>query len=105
MSPLIVNVRRITIEEQVLERDYIINELRQVGRDISSKDRKDSIKDTYGLTRREVEVSLLIMDCMTNILIADKLGISSRTIDNHLQAIYKKLNIHNRTALARLMNQ
>lgn len=102
VSPLIVNVRRITTEEQVLERDYIINELRQLGQVTKSV---DSIRETYELTKREVEVSLLIMDGMTNILIADKLGVSSRTVDNHLQAIYKKLNIHNRTALAKLMNQ
>ena len=105
VSPLIVNVRRITMEEQVLERDYIINELRLVGHETNSVERMVSIQETYGLTKREVDVSLLIMDGMTNILIADKLGVSSRTVDNHLQAIYKKLNIHNRTALANLMHQ
>jgi|GEM_PF-1975995 len=105
VAPLIVNVRRIAIQEKVLERDFIISELSESNDSVLSGKQTNSKTKSFGLTERESDVSSLIMEGKTNIVIADELGVSIRTIENHLRAIYKKLNIHNRTALASLMHQ
>lgn len=48
------------------------------------------------LTRREVEVLQHIVTGDTNKEIASKLYCSKRTVDFHLQSIYRKLNASNR---------
>jgi DNA-binding NarL/FixJ family response regulator len=54
--------------------------------------------DSYdGLTERELEVLRLIARGATNRQVANCLWISERTVDNHVQNIYKKLNIGDRT--------
>lgn len=54
----------------------------------------------YPLTRREVEVAILVAQGRTNREIAGQLFNSVRTIDNHVQHIYNKLNIDSRPQLA-----
>jgi DNA-binding CsgD family transcriptional regulator/tetratricopeptide (TPR) repeat protein len=51
------------------------------------------------LTRREREIALLAADGGSSKEIADRLFLSVRTVDNHLQNVYSKLGITNRTAL------
>jgi DNA-binding NarL/FixJ family response regulator len=51
------------------------------------------------LTRREADVAVLIRD-MTNKEIAERLVLSERTIDNHVQNIMNKLNLHHRAQIA-----
>jgi len=52
------------------------------------------------LTDREKEVALLIANGETNQMIADDLHISQNTVKLHISAIFRKLNIKNRVALA-----
>ncbi len=52
------------------------------------------------LTRRETEVARLVATGLTNREIADKLSISSRTVDSHLDHILTKLGLTSRTKLA-----
>ena len=60
--------------------------------------------EKFHLTRREIEVVYLISAGMTNPEIADKLFISIRTVQAHLRAIYRKVQVHNKTSLvSRLM--
>jgi DNA-binding NarL/FixJ family response regulator len=54
----------------------------------------------YPLTRKEVEVAILVAQGLTNKLIASRLYNSERTIDNHVQHIYNKLTIDSRAELA-----
>jgi DNA-binding NarL/FixJ family response regulator len=54
----------------------------------------------YPLTRKEVEVAILVAHGKTNKEIASQLFNSERTIDNHVQHIYNKLNIDSRAELA-----
>ena len=54
----------------------------------------------YPLTRKEVEVAILVARGTTNKEIASRLFNSERTIDNHVQHIYNKLNIDSRAELA-----
>lgn len=52
-----------------------------------------------GLTKREAEVSLLVMQGMTNGEIAQELFISETTVKKHLSNIFAKLDIKSREAL------
>jgi DNA-binding NarL/FixJ family response regulator len=54
----------------------------------------------YPLTRKEVEVAILVAQGKTNKEISSRLFNSERTIDNHVQHIYNKLNIDSRAELA-----
>ena len=54
------------------------------------------------LTAREREVTLLTVKGLSNKEIARRLEISASTVRVHLQHIYRKLRIRNRTMLARL---
>jgi DNA-binding NarL/FixJ family response regulator len=54
----------------------------------------------YPLTRKEVEVAILVAQGKTNKEIASQLFNSERTIDNHVQHIYNKLTIDSRAELA-----
>jgi DNA-binding CsgD family transcriptional regulator len=58
-----------------------------------------------GLTRREIEVSALVCEGMSNREIGERLFISEFTVINHLRSIYEKLGVKNRTSLVRAMNQ
>ena len=51
------------------------------------------------LSRREADVAVLIRD-MTNKEIAERLFLSERTIDNHVQNIMNKLDLHHRAQIA-----
>ena len=54
-----------------------------------------------GLTGREVEVLSLVAAGLMNRQIAERLGVSTRTVDAHLRSIYAKLGLKSRTAAIR----
>jgi DNA-binding CsgD family transcriptional regulator len=54
----------------------------------------------FGLTSRESEVLSWLSKGKTNRDIAQILGLSPRTVDKHLEQIYAKLGVENRTAAA-----
>lgn len=53
------------------------------------------------LTRREREVGELAATGLTNVEIADRLVLSVRTVENHLQRAYEKLGVRQRQHLSR----
>jgi DNA-binding CsgD family transcriptional regulator len=59
---------------------------------------------TLGLTRREQEVATMAAAGASSREIADRLVLSVRTVDNHLQNIYSKLGITRRDELVRLLD-
>jgi DNA-binding NarL/FixJ family response regulator len=63
------------------------------------------LRAELGLTGRESEVLSWISKGKTNRDIAQILGLSPRTIDKHLEQIYAKLGVENRTAAAALAAQ
>lgn len=73
---------------------------RAADRDLPPKERP-SVYAT--LTRKEVEVAQLVCRGYSNKMIARELGSSAGTIKIHLQNIYQKLQIANRTSLASLL--
>jgi len=55
------------------------------------------------LTRREQEVVELVAQGLTNRAIADRLGVSARTAEGHLNHARSKLGVESRTELVRLV--
>ena len=53
-----------------------------------------------GLTERQIEVLRLVAQGMSNRGIADRLGISSRTAEHHVQDIYLRIGASTRAAAA-----
>ncbi|MBT3150426.1 AAA family ATPase [Streptomyces sp. CHD11] len=53
-------------------------------------------RNPAGLTRRQVEVTRLVGQGLTNAQIADRLVLSVRTVDNHVAAVLEKLEVRTR---------
>ncbi len=54
-----------------------------------------------GLTPREIDVLWLVADGFTDVQVAEKLVLSSRTVSTHLRSIYRKLGVSSRAAATR----
>jgi predicted ATPase/DNA-binding CsgD family transcriptional regulator len=54
-----------------------------------------------GLTSREVEVLALVATGMTNAQVAERLYLSPRTVQRHLNSVYHKIGVGSRTAATR----
>ena len=57
------------------------------------------------LSVRERELMLLVAEGLSNKEVAGQLDISERTVETHVQSIFRKLGIHKRIRLAVLVNQ
>jgi len=55
-------------------------------------------RDLDGLSQRELDVLKLLATGNTDQEIATALGIAPRTVGTHLQHVYEKLDVHNRSA-------
>jgi DNA-binding NarL/FixJ family response regulator len=62
---------------------------------------RDPATESPGLTDRETEVLRLVAKGLSYKQIADRLGLSHRTIQNHVQNTLSKLQLHNRVELTR----
>ena len=65
----------------------------------TTADSTDEIQSVV-LTAREVQISRLVADDLTNREIGVRLGLSHHTIDNHLRRIFGKIGVSSRTGLA-----
>ena len=52
-----------------------------------------------GVTQREREVLELVAEGLGNRAVADRLGMSTRTAQKHMENLFKKLGVHDRTEL------
>lgn len=77
--------------------------LLRLARDSSSASPAEFSQE-LGLTSREGEVLSWLSKGKTNRDIAQILGLSPRTVDKHLEQIYAKLGVENRTAAAAVAN-
>jgi DNA-binding NarL/FixJ family response regulator len=50
--------------------------------------------ELYGLSEREKEILVLLVDGKSYKMIADKLSISYHTVNSHVKKIYEKLHVH-----------
>ena len=63
-------------------------------------DRNQDSEKIEKLTKREIEVLKLLAVGMYNKEVAEKLGISERTVKNHVSSIFKKIGVTDRTQAA-----
>lgn len=60
----------------------------------------NSPNDLSQLTKREMDVLRWVTQGKTNAVIGVLLGISERTVKKHLERVFRKLHVENRTAAA-----
>ncbi len=73
------------------------------GSSASRRVRSESIREK--LTPAELKVAELVADGLTNRKIAERLFLSSHTVDSHLRKIFTKAGVSGRVALTRLMTE
>ncbi len=59
------------------------------------------LKETAGLTERELEILRLVAEGLTDSQVAQRLYLSPRTVGQHLRSIYRKLGVPSRAAAAK----
>jgi DNA-binding CsgD family transcriptional regulator len=57
----------------------------------------------FGLTKTEVKIVEMLYEGMTNRSIAEKIFISEETVKKHIQNMFRKTGVKNRTALIHLL--
>jgi DNA-binding NarL/FixJ family response regulator len=63
-------------------------------------------RETYGLSGREKEILELMVKGLIKKEIAQRIGVSHHTVNNHLRSIYEKLHVHTRgSAVAKALNE
>jgi DNA-binding NarL/FixJ family response regulator len=98
-SELVDAVRRTAAGEAVFTpalAGLVLGEYRRLATEPHSPD-----SDTPTLTPRETEVLRLVAKGLSYKEIADRLVVSHRTVQNHVQSVLRKLELHNRVELAR----
>lgn len=93
---LVAAVRRTAEGDQVLSPELaglLIAEFRRM--------RTADAPDPERLTERETEVLRMVAKGLTYRDIAERLGVSHRTVQNHVQNVLRKLHLHNRVQLTR----
>jgi DNA-binding CsgD family transcriptional regulator len=65
--------------------------------------RCDLLRVRYGLTPREIDVTRLLVQRLTNQEIASALGISAHTARHHTESVLLKTHVNSRRALRRLL--
>lgn len=65
----------------------------------------ESAADPFGLTRRESQVLDLVVRGLTNRQIAERLGLSGKTVSNIVSAILAKMGVHDRVEAAALARE
>ncbi len=66
-----------------------------------SGDTSDGKSHKFGLSARELEILKAVVNDETEYAIAYDLGISEHTVRSHVKNIYRKLQVHSRTALVK----
>lgn len=77
-----------------------LDRLRELVSNLQSSELVSDTKlDEFGITPREREVVRHVSRGLTTVQIADQLGISEKTVEQHLDHLYRKTETHSRTAL------
>ena len=78
-------------------------ELRRLGRRVHRQTRAGGGDGVDSLTERELQVARLVVDRKTNAAIASELFLSVKTIESHMSALFRKLNVSSRVDVARMV--
>jgi DNA-binding NarL/FixJ family response regulator len=80
----------------------IARKLRVLGeRGLPRGPRRATRANPAGLTPRELDVLALVAEGLRNAQIAERLFVSEKTVDHHVSAILRKLDVSSRTEAAR----
>ncbi len=85
-------------------RDLAIRDLRRLGEHVSRSGARRGGKNGHGLdslSARELEVARLVTDRLTNRQIAERLVLSQKTVERHMEHIFRKLGVASRVEVAR----
>lgn len=87
-------------------RDQALRELRQLGVYVGQpREPTPPGADLGALSKRELAIAALVHEGRTNRQIADELSISTKTVENHLARIFRRLEISSRSQLATLVER
>ena len=79
----------------------VARNLRERGvRDLPRGPRPSTRRNPANLTSREIEVLALVAEGLTNAQIAERLFLAPRTVDHHVSAILRKLDVQSRIQAA-----
>lgn len=92
MDKVITAINSIMENETYFD-NKITKSVAEVKRDPVKKNQRDELFKIYQLTPREIEIAGLIVDGYVTKEIAEKLCLSSFTINNHKKSIFSKLKI------------
>jgi DNA-binding CsgD family transcriptional regulator len=88
---------------------YLAAMLRRIGIQLEPKETGRSEKEDtllgFGLTEREREVALCVLEGCSNLEIAARLYISEITVKKHLSSVYAKIQVKNRSQLIKAVLQ
>src|SRR5215210_6135734 len=59
--------------------------------------------EDLGLTKRQAELAVLVAQGLSNSEVGERLGIAPATVKKHLEQVYNRLGVSNRTQLAVLL--
>ncbi|RLQ89051.1 DNA-binding response regulator [Notoacmeibacter ruber] len=97
-QPLTLQHNGMALELRIVETSPDQFLIRLLDRSIGSDEER--LADTFDLTMREAQVLLWIAHGKSNKEIGDILEMSHRTVNKHLEQIFAKLGVENRTAAA-----
>jgi two-component system, NarL family, nitrate/nitrite response regulator NarL len=77
-----------------------VSDLMAVLRTLTTESARSVPAANFGLTDRELQITALVVTAAGNKEIADKLGISEKTVKRHMSNIFDKVGVSSRTELA-----
>lgn len=81
--------------------EHIASRFRQLGLTVPPRPRATTLANPAGLTKRQAEVASLLAEGLSNSEIADRLYISTRTVEHHVEAVLTKLGARGRQEAGR----
>lgn len=97
IESLIECIHKVARDEYWLGKDGLRDLVRAL---CSSGNSKRSIKNSFSLTQREIEIIRAVLEGFSNPEIAARFSLSEQTIKHHLSHIFDKLGVYSRVELA-----
>lgn len=97
-----------TLERELFQKQRLLD-LAETSSDIAFGQKVKQIASELGkecsLTKREREICAMIKQGLLNKEIAARLNLSSRTVENHRNAIYRKFDVNNTAGLLKVLDE